>query len=87
MVPGIFRKKSRAGKNYQSSNLRSANPTATENSGPISLSVERINSGAFVFANGSATRVSTAKNVFAYCTSPFVTPPPPVRITVETARL
>src|SRR3989344_3153081 len=63
---------------YTSSSLRRASPTATANSGPIPSSTERIKAGAEVFANGSATRTSMEKILFAYVPSSLVTPPPPV---------
>jgi hypothetical protein len=48
-----------------SSSFRRAMPTATANSGPISLRTGRMKAGASVFANGSATVTGTEKNSFA----------------------
>lgn len=64
--PGaVFRDVLREALYPSSSSLRSATPTATANSGPISESTGRINAGAEVRANGSASCTSRAKNSFA----------------------
>src|SRR3990167_6462582 len=65
---------------YQPSSCRrrSAKPTATENSGPASLSIASRNAGVCVLPNGSARRISVVTLLCINSLSPRSVAPPPV---------
>src|SRR3989338_11663021 len=66
---------------YQPSSCRrrNARPTATENSGPASLSIASRNAGACVLPKGSASRISVVTLLCINSRSPRNVAPPPVK--------